>query len=150
MSVNYQPSQYHSVTPYILLADVQGLIDFLGAAFNAEVVEKIATPDGTIMHAEVKIGDSIIMMGQPSPEFELSKSLIYVYTEDVNATYKQALEAGGTSMEEPKDQFYGDRIAAVKDPFGKLWWIATHIEDVSSEELDKRSKEEFEKRAQES
>ncbi len=92
------------------------------------------------MHAQVKIGDSFVMMGEPMGEFQPMPASIYLYVEDTDATYQRALEAGATSIMEPADQFYGDRNAGVKDPFGNLWWIGTHIEDVSPEEIEKRAK----------
>jgi uncharacterized glyoxalase superfamily protein PhnB len=91
------------------------------------------------MHAEVTIGDSVIMMGEPMGEFKPMPCMIYVYVEDTDAVYKQALKAGATSVMEPADQFYGDRNAGVKDMAGNLWWIATHVEDVAPEELEKRA-----------
>lgn len=95
--------------------------------------------DGTIMHAEVRIGDSVVMMGESGGEFTPMPASIHLYVEDTDATYKRALRAGATSLREPADQFYGDRSAGVKDLAGNHWWIATHKEDVSPEELEKRA-----------
>ena len=139
MAVKAIPDGYHTVTPYIVVKGAAKLIDFLKQAFGAELIEKVAQPDGTVMHAAMKIGDSIVMMGEPHGEIEPMPATIYLYVNDTDATYKRALEAGATSTIEPVDQFYGDRNAGVKDPFGNHWWIATHQEDVSSEELKKRS-----------
>ena len=133
------PDGYHSVTPYLIVPGAAKLIDFLKQAFDAKEIDRTTRPDGTIMHAQVKIGDSIVMMGEPMGEFTPMPGSIYLYVNDTDAVYKRALQAGATSMREPADQFYGDRNAGVKDPFGNQWWIATHKEDVSPDELAKRA-----------
>ena len=91
------------------------------------------------MHAEVKLGDSFIMMGEPMGEFKAMPASLYLYVPDTDATYARVIKAGGTSIMEPADQFYGDRNAGVKDTSGNHWWIGTHIEDVSPDELSKRA-----------
>lgn len=141
MTVKPIPEGYHTVTPYLVVPGVAKLIDFLKQAFGAEEKERHARPDGGIMHAEVKIGNSIVMMGEPQGEFKSMPmpSMLYVYVNDVDDAYKRALQAGATSVMAPADQFYGDRNGGVKDAAGNLWWIATHIEDVSPEELAKRA-----------
>ena len=96
-------------------------------------------PDGRIMHAQVTIGDSVVMMGEPSGEFKPMPGSIYLYVNDTDAVYKRALEAGATSFMEPADQFYGDRNAGVKDPSGNIWFIATRKEDVPPDELARRA-----------
>ncbi len=140
MAVKPIPDGFHSVTPYLIVQGVAKLIDFLKQSFEAEeTMARTTRPDGTIMHAEVRIGDSIIMMGEPMGKFQPMPGSIYLYVNDTDAVYKRALQAGATSMMEPADQFYGDRNAGVKGPTGNVWWIATHIEDVSPEELEKRA-----------
>lgn len=139
MTANYIPEGYHSVTPYLVVMGVAELMDFMKESFDAEERELLRNPDGGIMHAEVRIGDSIVMMGEPSNDSDAAPALLYVYVKDVDATYKRAIEAGATSLEEPADRFYGDRRAAVKDVFGNQWWLATHFEDVPLEELHRRS-----------
>lgn len=139
MPVKPIPDGYHTVTPYLLVEDVEKLLEFLKQAFGAKETERIPSPDGTVTHAEVRIGDSVIMMGKPRGEFRPLPSMIYLYTENVDAVYKRALQAGATSVMEPADQFYGDRNGGAKDPLGNLWWIATHQEDVSHEELIRRA-----------
>jgi PhnB protein len=139
MAVKPIPEGYHSVTPYLVVPGASKLIDFLKQAFEAEETERVASPDGTIMHAEVRIGDSIIMMGDAMGEFTPMPGMIYLYVNDADATYQRALRAGATSMREPENQFYGNREAGVKDELGNIWWIATHIEDVSPEELKRRA-----------
>jgi PhnB protein len=139
MAVKPIPEGYHTVTPYLTVPGVPRLIDFLKQAFDAQEIERMTQPDGTIRHAEVRIGDSVVMMGEPGGERQSMPSGIYLYVNDTDTTYKRALQAGATSLMEPADQFYGDRSAGVKDPSGNYWWIATHQEDVPPEELKKRA-----------
>ena len=98
-------------------------------------------PDGRVMHAQVRIGDSPIMMGQAREEWPAMPACIYLYVEDADAGYEKALAAGATSLEVPRDEFYGDRHGSVRDSQGNIWWIATHIEDVSPEEIERRAAE---------
>lgn len=134
------PQGYHTVTPYLAVQGVSRLINFLEQAFNAQETEKMTGPDGRVGHAEVKIGDSIIMMGEPTKESKPMPGMVYLYLEDTDAAYKRALDAGATSLRAPTDMFYGDRSAAVTDAFGNQWWIATHIEDVTPDEMQRRMK----------
>ena len=134
------PQGYHTATPYLAVRGVPKLMTFLRQAFNAEEREKMTTPDGRVSHAEMKIGDSIIMMGEPTGESKSMPGMIYLYLEDTDAAYKRALQAGATSLREPINMFYGDRNAAVTDPVGNQWWIATHVEDVPPEEMQQRVK----------
>jgi uncharacterized glyoxalase superfamily protein PhnB len=140
------PERYHTLTPYLIVPGVAQLIEFLKSAFDAKEGHRSSRPDGGIMHAEVTIGDSVVMMGEPMGEFQPMPSMLYIYVEDTDTVYRQALKAGATSMMEPADQFYGDRNAGVKDICGNLWWIATHIEDVAPEELEKRAQAAMEQR----
>jgi PhnB protein len=140
MAVKPIPDGYHSVTPYLLTAEAARLIDFLKQAFAAEEHERVSRPDGAIMHAEVRIGDSVVMMGEPMPPLAPMPASLHVYVPDVDAVYQRALRAGATSVMEPADQFYGDRSGGVKDPFGNLWWIGTHKEDVPPDELARRAR----------
>jgi uncharacterized glyoxalase superfamily protein PhnB len=138
MAVRPIPEGHHTVTPYLVVHGVPQLLDFVHQAFGAVEVHRTALPDGTIMHAEVRIGDSIVMMGEaPSGSRPMLGSL-YLYVPDADAVYRSALEAGATSLTEPADQFYGDRSAGVLDPLGNHWWIATHKEDLSPEEMARR------------
>jgi PhnB protein len=141
MPVNYIPEGLHNVTPYLVVEDANRLIEFLKDAFSAQERERHLRPDGTVMHAEVKIGDSVIMLGDANEQWKPRPVSLYVYVPDTNTTYRRALEIGATSLMEPADQFYGDRNAGVTDPFGNIWWIGTHIEDVSREELERRMKQ---------
>lgn len=135
------PDGFHAVTTYLTVPGVAKLIAFLEKAFGARMIERMEAPGGVVMHAEVKIGDSIVMMGEPDPrgKWQPRPATLYLYVNDCDAVYRSAIDAGGKSMEEPKDQFYGDRHAAVEDPSGNYWWIATHIEDVTPDELRRRA-----------
>ena len=137
-SVQPIPDGAHTVTPYLVVEGVPKLIDFLKQAFGAQEAARMARPDGGVMHAEVKIGDSTVMMGEPMGDWKAKPCSLYVYVEDVDAVYQRAIEAGGTSVGGPKDQFFGDRTGGVIDPCGNYWGIATHVEDVSHEEMAKR------------
>jgi len=117
-----------SVTPYFHPRDAAKMIDFLKQAFEAEEVARYAGPDGTIVHAAVRIGDSLIEMGEPRGPYQPMPSAIYLYVEDVDTLYERAVRAGGISMQKPADQPYGDRTAWVKDAFENIWFVATHIE----------------------
>jgi uncharacterized glyoxalase superfamily protein PhnB len=139
MAVKPIPEGYNSVTPYLIVKGVPRLVDFLKQAFDGKEIERISQPDGSVMHAEVKIGTSILMMGEAGGKWEPMPAGFYHYVTDVDAVYKRALKSGATSITEPADQFYGDRSAGVKDPSGNLWWIATHKEDVPKDELAKRA-----------
>jgi PhnB protein len=139
MAVTPIPKGYHTVTPYLVVQGVPKLIDFLKQAFDAQEIMRMPRPDGTIMHAEVRVGDSAVMMGEARGEFKPMPGSLYLYVDDTDATYQRALQAGATSLMEPANQFYGDRHAGVADPVGNHWWIATHIEDVLPEELARRA-----------
>lgn len=139
MSPQPVPDGFHTVTPYLIVDDVPALLDFAQKAFDAEVIEKLTLPDGTVMHAQIRIGDSMLMMGGARPEWPAMPASLYLYVPDCDVLYRRAIEAGATSIEEPSDQFYGDRHAGVRDSNGIVWWVATHIEDVSSEEIARRA-----------
>ncbi len=138
MAVEPIPEGYHTVTPYIVAQGVPHLIDFLKQTFGGREVERLTRPDGSVVHAEVRIGDSIVMMGESTDDARSMPAMIYLYVQDVDATYDRALKAGAISVREPADQFYGDRTAGVSDRWSNIWYIATHKEDVPSEELQRR------------
>lgn len=135
MGVPPIPEGYNSVSPYLVVEGAESMISFLQATFGAEVLRKMTRPDGAIGHAEVRIGDSVVMLADAAP----TAPMLHVYVDDVDAAYARALEAGGTSLRAPEDQFYGDRSAGVVDAFGNQWWLATHKEDVSEAELARRA-----------
>jgi PhnB protein len=139
MAVRPIPEGYHSVTPYLTVQGAARLLEFLERAFDAQVIHRMAKSDGSIGHAEVQIGDSRVMMGEAGGECHAMPGSLYLYVADTDATYQRALAAGATSRMEPTNQFYGDRNAGIEDPVGNLWWIATHVEDVSPEEIQRRA-----------
>jgi uncharacterized glyoxalase superfamily protein PhnB len=138
MAINAIPDGYHSVTPMLVVEGAGRLIDFLKQAFGAEQRFLMPMPDGSIGHAELTIGDSVVMVSDATPEWPAVSCSVHLYVQDVDTTHKRAIEAGATSKMEPEDRFYGDRAAAVQDPLGNLWSLATHIEDVSDEEMERR------------
>jgi len=139
MSVSYRPDGYHTVTPYLVAEGVSALLEFLPSAFDAEVVARIELGGGSVAHAEVRIGDSMVMMGEAHGEQVPMPCGLYLYVEDVDRVYAKAIEAGAASIREPADQFYGDRNAGVIGPCGNHWWISTHVEDQTEEEIAKRT-----------
>lgn len=140
MAVKPIPDGYHSITPYLTVKDAPKVIEFLKKAFGAVLPEEpIKRPDGSIMHAQVKIGDSRVMIAEESEHAAATPSTLYLYVPNVDAVYQQALTAGGKTVMEPSDMFYGDRGGCVKDPAGNSWNIATHKEDVQPQELAKRA-----------
>jgi PhnB protein len=146
--VNHKPDGYHTATPYLIIKDAASAIEFYKKAFDATEVERIADPDGKVRHGEIRIGDSMFMITDESPEYPewlgpLSRGgtpvHIYLYVEDVDEVFKRAIAAGARELLPVQDQFYGDRWGGVTDPFGHVWYIATHKEDVSPEEIVRRA-----------
>ncbi|HEY9714994.1 MAG TPA: VOC family protein [Chroococcales cyanobacterium] len=140
MNVKPIPEGYHAVTPYLVVKDAAGQIEFMQKAFDAEVVYRMDTPAGTT-HAELKIRDSHVMIGQARGEHAAMPSMLYLYVVDADRAYEQAIKAGGISIQAPADQFYGDRSGAVKDANDNQWWLATRKENLSEEELAKRARQ---------
>ncbi|MGH2451097.1 MAG: VOC family protein [Candidatus Limnocylindria bacterium] len=138
MTVTPVPEGYHTVTPYLLVKGGERLIKFITDAFGGVETERIPGPNGTVSHAEVRIGDSVVMLGEPTQAAPVP-GMLYLYLADVDEAYSRALAAGATSIQEPRNEFYGDRVAAVRDMSGNQWYIATHVEDVSLEELRRRA-----------
>jgi PhnB protein len=141
MAANPRPDGYHAVTPYLVVAGAARVIDFLKQAFDAQEVMRLAAPEGRIGHAEMRIGDSLVMLADAHDGHPPMQAMLHVYVDDADATYRRALAAGATSVQAPTDQFYGDRSGGVKDSGGNLWWIATHIEDVAPDELRRRAEQ---------
>jgi PhnB protein len=140
------PDGFHTITPYLIVEGAEKLIGFMKEAFGAQAGHPpTKRPDGSIMHATLKIGDSMLMLSDASQHAKASPVMLYLYVSDVDAAYQRALKAGATSMMEPADQFYGDRSAGVKDGAGNQWFFGMHIEDVSPAELEKRAAEFFKK-----
>lgn len=140
------PEGYHSVTPYLIIKGAAKALDFYQRAFGAKEILRMPRPDGRIGHAEIRIGDSVVMLADEHPEinarspesFGGSPVMIHLYVEDVDALFSQAVAAGAKVERPLADQFYGDRTGGVKDPFGYSWYIATHKEDVAPEEMQRR------------
>jgi len=138
MAVKAIPDGYHSLTPYLTVEGAAQLIDFLKQAFGAVERHRSTRPDGTVWHAELSVGNSPLMIAEATDMWKPMPTAIYFYLDDVDAAYKRALAAGATSIMPPSDQFYGDRMGGVLDPSKNMWWLATHIEDVSREEMARR------------
>jgi uncharacterized glyoxalase superfamily protein PhnB len=139
MKVNPIPEGCHAITPYLLVPDVARLIEFLKQAFDGIERARISRPDGTVLHAQVRIGDSLLMIGEPQSPWKPRPSMLYLYVPDVDATYKRAIAASAKSVVEPVNMFYGDRHACVKDVAENDWWIATHIENLTAAEIQARA-----------
>lgn len=132
---------YQAVNPFLFVDGAQRLIDFLGEAFGAVETERITRPDGAIGHAELRIGESVIMLSDATVELPAGRCAHYVYVDDVDRVYERALAAGGSALRQPANQFYGNREAGIRDPLGNIWWIATVIEEVPAGELQRRFEE---------
>jgi PhnB protein len=145
-AVKYMPKGYHAVTPYLIIKGAAGAIDFYKKVFGATEAFRMADPSGKVGHAEIKIGDSMIMLADEHPEMGYvgpqtlggSPVSIHLYVEDVDAVFKRAVAAGAKETLPLKDQFYGDRNGTFHDPFGHVWTVSTHKEDVSPEEMERR------------
>lgn len=146
MTVKPIPEGFHAVTPYLFIKGAASAIEFYKRAFGAKELLRLADPTGRIGHAEIKIGDSPIMLADEFPEMGVvgpqtlggSPMCLAVYVEDVDARYQQALAAGAKELRPVKDQFYGDRSGTVVDPYGHIWTLATHKEDVPPAEIERR------------
>ena len=146
-AVKPKPDGYHSVTPYLVISGAAEAIGFYAKALGAVERFRMPGPDGKIMHAEIQIGDSVVMLGDENIEMGASSPATLggtpvgqlIYVEDVDAAFRQALSAGATELLPPTDMFWGDRYCKLQDPFGHQWSIATHIEDVSAEEMNERA-----------
>jgi PhnB protein len=146
MAVKPIPEGYHTATPYLFVEGAAKAIDFYCRAFGATEVLRLEAPGGRIGHAEIKIGDSLIMLADENREFGAlgpkslggATSSILLYVEDVDARFQRAIAAGAKEIRPVKDQFYGDRSGTLEDPFGHKWSIATHKEDVSTDEIRRR------------
>lgn len=152
MSVSAIPEGYHSVTPYLIIDGAEEAIRFYEQAFGATEVLRMPMGDtGKLAHAEIRIGDSMVMLSDEWPEMgKLSPkkrggatSALMVYLDDVDAAYQRAVAAGATAERPPEDQFWGDRMGTLVDPFGHRWTLATHIEDVPDDEMQRRMAEAF-------
>ena len=151
MAVKPIPEGFHAVTPYLVVNDAAKAIDFYKRAFDAHERYRMEGPPGKVAHAEIQIGDSVIMLGDESPQMDTKspQSLggttggLFLYVHDVDAAYKKAVGAGAKATMPPTDMFWGDRYGKLMDPFGHSWSMATHKEDVAPEEMEKRMKAEM-------
>ena len=142
MTVPYIPEGYNAVSPYLMVTDIEAQLSFLKEVFDGEIIERLPNPDGNLTHGEIKIADSVIMMGLARPEYPSSPSMTHIYVADVDAIFQKALDAGGEAIMPPTNQYYGNREAGIKDPQGNQWWMATQIETVSQEEMIRRAAKE--------
>ena len=149
MSVSPIPAGHHTLTPYLIVNDGEAALEFYAKAFGAEERRRMLSPDGAkVMHAEIKIGDSVIMladefleMGMVSPRtLGGSGTFLHLYVEDVDWRFAQAVEAGAQMVHPVEDQFYGDRSGTLKDPFDHVWTIGTRMEDLTDEQIEERFK----------
>jgi PhnB protein len=146
MGVNYIPDRYHTATPYLIVSNAARALEFYHKAFGASEVMRFADPKGKVGHAEIRIGDSIIMLADEYPEYGFRSPQSYggtpvsilLYMENVDDAARRAVEAGAVEMRAVKDQFYGDRSGTFADPFGHVWTLATHTEDVPPAEMHAR------------
>ena len=141
MAVKPIPDGYQTVTPYLTVADAEAQIKFLKQAFGAEETFRHTDDKGKVWHAEVRLGTSMVMIGQARDQWTPRPAGFYLYVEDVDAVYKRAVAAGGKPMREPTNEAYGDRSGGVEDSQGNQWWVGTHVEDVSPEEIQRRYSE---------
>lgn len=138
MKVKPVPDGYHAVTPFVIVKGAPQFLDFMKDAFGAEEMGRASGEDGTISHAETRIGDSVVMTFDAKVDWPWTPSFLRLYVEDGDAVFQQALKAGATSVTEMTNMPWGDRVGRVRDPFGNLWWIMTRIEDVDEEEIGRR------------
>jgi PhnB protein len=147
MAVKATPDGYHAVTPYLVVKGAAGALDYYRRVFGAVELLRMDGPDGRVGHAEIRIGDSPVMLADEAPEVDARSPESYggaavsllIYVEDVDATFRRALAAGGKELRPIKDQFYGDRSGTLRDPHGHVWTIATHKEDVAPDEMRRRA-----------
>lgn len=138
MSIQPVPAGHNAVSPYLVTEHADAVIRMLREVFGGEELHRSTRPDGSIMHAEVRIADSVVMIGESSAQFPPLPCMVHVYVPDCDAAYARAIALGAESVREPETQPYGDRSAGVRDAGGNQWWIATHVEDVTIEEIARR------------
>lgn len=139
MTVHWQPDGYPNVIPCLTVKDASGLFEFICRVFDGKEVER-HDADGVLRHGEIRIGDSMVMVSEASERWPAAAASVHLYVPDADAVYKRALSEGAMSVMEVDKRFYGDRSGGVKDPWGITWWVATHVEDVSPEEIQRRAK----------
>jgi len=133
------PEGYRTVTPYLIVTRAPEVIDFMKRAFGAQLLFQMANPDGSIGYSELRVGDSMIMLSSGREQWKPMPTMIHLYVEDCDAVFAKAVEAGAEVVMPLADKFYGDRSGGVKDVAGNYWWIATHVKDVSEEEMKRHA-----------
>jgi PhnB protein len=142
--VSYQPTGYHAVTPWIISRDTARLIEFSEQAFGAVELGRVPGPEGGIEHAEVRIGDSVVMMFDTRDGWPDTPAFLRLYVPDCDATYRRALEAGATAVTAPTSLFFGDMVGRIRDPLGNIWWLQSHVTDVDLADLAEGPKDQAE------
>jgi uncharacterized glyoxalase superfamily protein PhnB len=137
--VKNPPEGYSTVTPWIISRDTAAEIDFLTAAFGAEELARVVGDDGTIGHAECRIGDAVVMLFDARPDWPDTPAFLRLYVDDCDAVFGQALATGATAVTEPTNMAWGDRVGRVRDPLGHLWWVQTRLEDLDWAEMERRA-----------
>lgn len=151
------PDGYHGVTPYLIIKGAAGAIDYYKKAFGASEAMRVTQPDGRVGHAEIKIGEAVVMLADEFPEMNVVSPAtlgntsvgLLLYVENADATFDKAITLGAQIEKPMADQFYGDRTGTIKDPFGHKWTIATHLEDVTPQEIERRAAAAAKKRSEE-
>jgi uncharacterized glyoxalase superfamily protein PhnB len=141
MPIKPIPEEFHAITPYLFAPGASRLIEFISTAFEGELVFAQKRPDGAVMHATMRVGDSMLMLADPTPEFGPMPTSIYLYVVDCDAVYRRALNSGAVSVFPMMTLPSGERYGGIKDPCGNIWWVATHVEDVLPDEQERRWKE---------
>ena len=148
MTVKAIPEGYSTISPYVMVKDADAFLKFLKDAFGVKpVMEPMRTPEGKIMHVDVVLGTSHIMFGEETKDYPAQPMGLYLYVEDSDKVFQQAIKAGAKARVEPRDEFWGDRHGCVVDRFNNIWWISTHKKDVSEDEIKRRAKEALAKAA---
>jgi uncharacterized glyoxalase superfamily protein PhnB len=139
--IDFKPREYHTVTPYLVVDGAAELIEFMTSVLEGTELMRLPGPDGKLGHAEVRVGDSVVMLADAPIPGDVMPAMLHLYVQDADALYKHAIDHGAISLREPTTEFYGDRMAGVKDSFGNKWYFATHVEDVAPEEMARRAAE---------
>ncbi len=136
--ISYIPEGFHTVTPYFIVADADAFLSFLKDGLGAEEMSLFRGPDGRVMHAQARLGDSMLEFGEAGAQWPAMRLSLHVYVPDTDAAFGRAVAAGAKSLRDPRTEFYGERSAGIEDPAGNVWWLATRVENVSEEEIARR------------
>lgn len=139
--VEFKPNEYHTVTPYLMVDGAAQLIEFMIDVLDGTELMRLSGPKGSVGHAEVRVGDSVVMLADAPNPGDAMPAMLHLYVEDADALYERAIGHGATSLREPTTEFYGDRMAGVRDVLGNKWYFATHVEDIAPEEMARRAAE---------